>query len=45
MNPIGLGEKIALRVHLVAVVAAGLELWAQGQRARNLPLPLFRLHW
>jgi hypothetical protein len=45
MNPIGLGEKIALRVHLVAVVASGLELWAQGQTARNLPLPLFRLHW
>jgi hypothetical protein len=43
INPIGLGEKIAFRVHLIALVASGLELWVQSRLSRNLPLPRFTI--
>ena len=38
---VALGEKIAFRLHLIALTAAGLELWVQSRRVRNLPLPRF----
>jgi hypothetical protein len=38
---IALGEQIAIRMHLLAVIALGLELWVQGRRARHLPPPRF----
>jgi hypothetical protein len=44
-NPIVLAEKIAFRLHCIALVAAALEVWAQGQRARNRPLPRFTVKW
>lgn len=40
---IALAEKIAFRLHLLALVAAGLELWVQSRIARNLPLPRITL--
>jgi hypothetical protein len=42
-SPIVLGEKIAFRLHLIALIASGLELWVQSRRVRNLPLPRFTL--
>jgi hypothetical protein len=44
-NPITVWERIAFRVHFIATAAAALEIWAQGQRARNRPLPRFTLKW
>jgi len=44
-NPIMLAEKIAFRLHFIALVAAALEVWAQGQQARNRPLPRFTVKW
>jgi hypothetical protein len=44
-DPILLAEKIAFRLHFIALVAAALEVWAQGQRARNRPLPRFTVKW
>lgn len=44
-NSIMLAEKIAFRLHFIALVAAALEVWAQGQRARNRPLPRFTVKW
>jgi hypothetical protein len=38
-NPILLGEKLAFRLHLLALITTGLELWVQSRGARNLPLP------
>ena len=45
LNPIVLGEKVAFRLHFIALLAAGLELWAQSQRVKNLPLPRVRVDW
>ncbi len=44
-DPIMLAEKIAFRLHFIALVAAALEVWAQGQQARNRPLPRFTVKW
>lgn len=44
-DPIMLAEKIAFRLHFLALVASALEVWAQGQRARNRPLPRFTVKW
>ncbi len=40
-SPIVFGEKVGFRLHFIAVVASGLELWVQSRKARNLPLPRF----
>jgi hypothetical protein len=40
-----LWELIAFRLHFIATAAAALEVWAQGQQARNRPLPRFTLKW
>jgi len=45
VSPIDLGEKLAFLLHVVALVASGLELWAQSQRAKNLPIPRVTLKW
>lgn len=42
-NPIAMAEKLAFRLHLLALVANMLELWVQGRRARHLPLPRFTM--
>jgi hypothetical protein len=42
-NPITLAEKIAFRLHLLALIAVGLELWVQSRVARSLPLPRFSM--
>jgi dolichyl-phosphate-mannose--protein O-mannosyl transferase len=44
-NPITVWERIAFRLHFIATAAAALEVWAQGQRARNRPLPRVSLKW
>ncbi len=38
-----LAEKVAFRLHLIALIAAGLEVWVQSRIARNLPLPRITL--
>ncbi len=45
VNPIALAEKVAIRVHFIALLALLLELWAQGQQSRNRPLPRFSVKW
>jgi hypothetical protein len=42
-SSIVLGEKIAFRLHFLALVASGLELWVQSRVARYLPLPRFSM--
>jgi hypothetical protein len=42
-NPVALAEKIAFRLHFLALCACALELWAQSRLARHLPLPRFVL--
>jgi hypothetical protein len=45
VSPIDLGEKVAFFLHVVALLAAGLELWAQSQRVKNLPIPRITVKW
>jgi hypothetical protein len=39
----GNAEKLAFRLHFLALVCVCLELWVQSRRVRNLPLPRFTL--
>jgi hypothetical protein len=45
VSPIDLAERLAFCLHLIALIACGLELWAQAQRSKNLPLPRVTLKW
>ncbi len=44
-NPIALAEKIAIRLHFLAVVASFLMFWLELRKKSNKPLPKIELHW
>ena len=45
MNPMGFGMKLALRAHLVAIVASGLEYWLLSRSKTSSPLPDLTIRW
>jgi hypothetical protein len=44
-NPILLGEKVVVRLHLLAIVASLLMFWLHWRRMTNLPFPKCELRW
>jgi hypothetical protein len=44
-NPIAIAEKVAIRLHFLAVLASFLMFWLQLRKASNKPLPRIELHW
>lgn len=43
--PLGFALKLALRLHLVAVIALLLQFWLERRAPRNLPLPRISIRW
>jgi hypothetical protein len=44
-NPIALPEKVAIRLHFLAVVASFLMFWLQWRKLSNKPLPKCEFRW
>jgi hypothetical protein len=44
-NPATLAMKLALRVHVLAVIACGLQFWLESRKPANLPPPKIELRW
>ncbi len=44
-NPIALAEKVAIRLHFLAVLASFLMFWLQWRKMSNKPLPKCELRW
>jgi hypothetical protein len=44
-NPIAPAEKVAFRLHLIALLSAVGEFWLYFRRRWNLPLPKVELRW
>ncbi|MBX9677894.1 MAG: hypothetical protein K2X38_03950 [Gemmataceae bacterium] len=44
-NSLGVAQKLALRLHLVAVIALLLQFWLERRATRNLPLPRISIRW
>ncbi|HZZ81999.1 MAG TPA: hypothetical protein VFE62_26100 [Gemmataceae bacterium] len=44
-NPIAISEKLAIRLHLVAVVASFLMFWLNWRKPENLPAPMMEVRW
>jgi hypothetical protein len=44
-NPIALAEKLATRLHFLAMLASFGLFWLHARKERNLPAPKVELHW
>ena len=44
-NPMSLGMKLAIRAHLVAIIASGLEYWLLTRAKAAAPLPDLTIRW
>jgi hypothetical protein len=44
-NPIALAEKLAIRLHFLAMLASFGLFWLHGRKEKNLPAPKVELHW